>query len=150
MPDALKDRLAHDLKEAMRARDELRMATLRSLLSAVTTREKEGGGPLAEDDVVAVLQKQARQRRDAAEQFAAAGRADLAERERAEQALIEAYLPAPLTDEEIRRVLEAVVARTGATTKADLGRVMGEAMRELRGRADGNRVRQLAQELLGG
>jgi uncharacterized protein len=146
----LKERLNHDLKDAMRARAQLRLLTIRSLLSAVTSREKEGGGPLTGDDLVAVVQKQAKQRRDAAEQYAAAGRDDLATRERDELAVIEGYLPAQLSDEDIYRVIHEIVQRTGATTRADLGRVMGEAMRELRGQADGNRVRHVAQGLLGG
>jgi len=148
-PD-LKERLTHDLKDAMRAKDQTRLLTIRSLLAAITAREKEGSGPLSGDDLVAVVQKQAKQRRDSIAQYDAAGRDDLSARERDELAILEGYLPAQLSDDDIRRVLHEIIARTGATTRADIGRVMGEAMRELRGQADGNRVREAAQGLLAG
>lgn len=150
MPSDLRDRLNADLKDAMRARDQTRLLTVRSLLAAVTAREKEGTGALSEDDLTAVVQKQAKQRRDSIEQFERAGREDLAERERAELAVVEGYLPAQLSDEEVRQAVEGVIARTGASAPSDIGRVMGEAMRELRGRADGARVREAAQSLLAG
>src|SRR5690606_30279079 len=105
-------------------------------------------GPLTEEDHLAVVQKQAKQRRDAAEQFRAAGRADLAEREEAELAVIEAYLPAQLPDEEIHRVVHEIVQRTGATSMKDIGRVMGEAMSALKGQADGRRVQAAVRALL--
>lgn len=146
----LKERLAHDLKDAMRAKDQTRLLAIRSLLSAITEREKEGGGPLSDDDLLAVVQKQAKQRRDAAEQYDAAGRDDLAQKERDELAVLGRYLPAQLSDDEIRRTVQEIVTRAGAVSKKDMGRVMGEAMSELKGRADGNRVRQVVQDLLRG
>ncbi len=147
-PEHLKERLARDLKDAMRAKDQTRLLTVRALMSAITAREKEGTGPLSADDLTAVVQKQAKQRRDAAEQYDDAGRDDLAQRERDELTLIEAYLPAQLSDEDIARVVQEIVTRTGATTMKDMGRVMGEAMSALRGQADGNRVRAAVQGLL--
>jgi uncharacterized protein len=144
----LKDRLEHDLKDAMRARDQIRLLTIRSLIAAILNREKEGGATLSEDDLTAVVQKQAKQRRDSIEQFEGAGREELAQRERDELAIIERYLPAQLSDDDIRRVIHEIIVRSGATSRKDLGRVMGEAMSELRGRADGNRVRIAAQGLL--
>lgn len=146
----LKERLAHDLKDAMRAKDQTRLLTIRSLLTAITEREKEGGGPLSDDDLLAIVQKQAKQRRDAAEQYDDAGRDDLAQKERDELAVLGRYLPEQLSDDEIRRVVHEIVTRSGATSMKDMGRVMGEAMTELKGRADGNRVRQVVQDLLRG
>lgn len=145
---SLKDRLAGDLKDALRARDALRLGAVRMLLAAVTEREKAGSGPLSDDDVLAVVQKQAKQRRDAAEQFDAAGRSDLAARERAELAVVEGYLPAQLSDDEVARVVGEIVARTGAASAKDMGRVMGEAMSALRGQADGRRVQAAVRALL--
>lgn len=144
----IKERLEHDLKDAMRAKDQVRLLTIRSLKAAIGNREKEGSGPLTEDDLVAVIQKQAKQRRDSIEQFDNAGRDELAQRERDELAIIERYLPEQVSDDDIRRVIHDIIIRTGAAGKKDLGRVMGEAMSELRGRADGNRVRLAAQGLL--
>jgi uncharacterized protein YqeY len=144
----LKEQLARDLKDALRARDRTRLSAVRMLQAAFTEKEKSGGGPLTEEDYVAVVQKQAKQRRDAAEQFRAAGRDDLAEREEAERVVIEGYLPAQVSDEELLRVVREVVVRTGATTMKDLGRVMGEAMGALRGQADGRRVQAAVRSLL--
>lgn len=146
----LKERLAHDLKDAMRAKDQSRLLAIRSLLTAITEREKEGGGPLSDDDLLAIVQKQAKQRRDAAEQYDDAGRDDLAQKERDELAVLGRYLPEQLSDDEIRRIVHEIVTRSGATSMKDMGRVMGEAMTELKGRADGNRVRQVVQDLLRG
>lgn len=146
----LQERLAHDLKDAMRARDQVRLLAIRSLRAAILEREKEGTGPASDDDLLAIVQKQAKQRRDAIAQYEAAGRDDLARKERDELAVIGLYLPEQLSDDDIRRVVHEIVARSGATSMKDMGRVMGEAMLELRNRADGNRVRQVVQDLLRG
>jgi len=146
----LQERLAHDLKDAMRARDQVRLLAIRSLRAAILEREKEGTGPASDDDLLAIVQKQAKQRRDAIAQYEAAGRDDLAQKERDELAVIGLYLPEQLSDDDIRRVVHEIVARSGATSMKDMGRVMGEAMLELRNRADGNRVRQVVQDLLRG
>ncbi|MEM1041968.1 MAG: GatB/YqeY domain-containing protein [Bacteroidota bacterium] len=142
------DRLDHDLKDAMRAKDKTRLLALRAIRSAVIEKQKDGSGSLTDDDLVAIVQKQAKQRRDAMQQYEDAGRDDLAQRERDELTIIAEYLPAQLTDEDIQRVVHEIVARTGATTMKDMGRVMGEAMSALKGKADGNRVRVAVQELL--
>jgi uncharacterized protein YqeY len=147
---SLKDQLARDLKEALRAQDRTRLGAVRMLQAAVTEKEKSGAGPLTEEDYLAVVQKQAKQRRDAAEQFAAAGRDDLARKELDELAVIEGYLPAKLSDEEVERVVREIVGRTGATGMKDMGRVMGEAMAALKGQADGRRVQAAVRALLQG
>ena len=146
----LQERLAHDLKDAMRAKDQVRLLAIRSLRAAILEKEKEGTGPASDDDLLAIVQKQAKQRRDAIEQYEAAGREDLAQRERDELAVIGQYLPEQLSDDDIRRVVHEIVTRSGATSMKDMGRVMGEAMSELRNRADGNRVREVVQDLLRG
>lgn len=147
----MKDQLGQDLKEAMRAKDDVRLRTIRSLRAALTEREIElrqgGAAVLTEEQEIAVLQKQAKQRRDAIEQFRAAGRDDLAQREE-EYAVIASYLPQQLDDEAIRKVVEAIVAETGASSMKDIGKVMGPAMQQLRGRADGRRVQEAVRAVL--
>jgi uncharacterized protein len=150
----LKERLSDDLKTAMRAKDPVRLRTIRSLRAALLEleiEERQGGeAMLSEDQELQVLQRQAKQRRDAITQYEGAGREDLAEKERAELAVIETYLPDQLSDEEVVRVLHQVIVGVGAASPRDMGKVMGEAIRLLRGRASGRRVQQLAQEMLSG
>lgn len=145
----LKEQLARDLKDAMRAQDKVRLSAIRMVQSAITEREKAGTGPLSDADLEAVVAKQAKQRRDAITQFQDAGRDDLAEREAAELGYIEAYLPAQASDEDIHRVVHEIVQRAGATSMKDMGRVMGEAMTELKGVAEGSRVQAVVRALLG-
>ena len=145
----LKDTLAADLKDAMREKDKVRLSAIRMIQTAITEKEKAGTGAATEDDVLAIVAKQAKQRRDSIAQFEAAGRDDLAAHEAAELAVIEAYLPAQATDEEIRTVVDAVVARTGATSMKDMGKVMGPAMGQLKGVAEGGRVQAAVKAALG-
>ena len=145
----LKDTLAADLKDAMREKDKVRLSAIRMIQTAITEKEKAGTGAATEDDVLAIVAKQAKQRRDSIAQFEAAGRDDLAAHEAAELTVIEAYLPAQATDEEIRAVVDAVVARTGATSMKDMGKVMGPAMGQLKGVAEGGRVQAAVKAALG-
>lgn len=148
----LKDQIADDLKDAMRAKDDVRRRTLRSLRAALTNAEiasrGDGDGELTEQEELRILQKAAKQREESIEQYEAAGRDELAENERAELAIIKEYLPQPLTDEELRDIIQSIVDDVGATSMADMGRVMGPAMSQLRGRADGNRVREIVEDIL--
>ena len=144
----LKETLARDLKDAMRQKDKVRLGAIRMMQSAITSLEKKDGEPLSDDDAVKVVAKQAKQRRDSIKQFQEAGRDDLVEREQAELGYIEAYLPAQASDDDIRRTVHEIVQRTGATTMADMGRVMGEAMSALKGVASGGRVQAVVKELL--
>lgn len=148
----LKDKLSSDLKEAMRARDEVRLRTIRSLRAALMEKEIElrqgGEATLSEDQEIGVVQKQAKQRRDSIEQYEQADRADLKQKEEEELAVIEDYLPRQLDEDEVRKVLHEVIAATGAVSPRDMGKVMGAAMERVRGLADGRRVQQIATELL--
>jgi len=121
----LKERLRTDLTASMRARDELRTATIRMVLTAVTTAEVAGteARELSDDDVLAVLTKEAKKRREAADAFREAGRIDRAEREEAEAGVVAEYLPAPLTDGELASLVDAAVAETGAESLRDMGKV---------------------------
>jgi hypothetical protein len=148
----LKDQIADDLKDAMRAKDDVRRRTLRSLTAALTNAEiasrGDGDGELSEQEELRILQKAAKQREESIEQYEEAGRDELAEKERAELAIIKEYLPQPLTEEELRDIIQSIVDDVGAESMADMGRVMGPAMSQLRGRADGNRVREIVEEIL--
>lgn len=148
----LNEQLSSDLKNAMRAREEVRLRTIRSLRAALMEREIElrrgGKAELTEDQEIEVVQKQAKQRRDSIEQYAQADRADLKQKEEEELSIIEEYLPRQLDDDEIKELLREIIADTGAATPGDIGKVMGAAMNRLRGRADGRRVQQVASELL--
>ena len=138
----LKERLRNDLTASMRARDELRTATIRMVLTAVTNTEVAGSEArvLSEDDVLAVLAKEAKKRREAADAFREGGRANSAEREEAEAGIIAEYLPAPLTDEEIAAMVDEAVAETGADSPRDMGKVMKALQPQVAGRAEGSKV----------
>ena len=145
----LRERLDGDMKDAMRARDTVRLGTIRMIRTALTERDKAGTGETTDADVLAVVAKQAKQRRDSIAQFEAAGREDLAAAERAELAVVEGYLPAQATDAEIDAAVAGVVAETGAATMKDMGRVMGAAIKRLGGTADGSRVQAAVRQALG-
>jgi uncharacterized protein YqeY len=150
MPE-LKARLHADLNTAMKARDELTTATLRMALTAVTTEEVAGkqARELSDDEVLRVLIREAKKRREAAEAFDAAGRAELADRERAEGTVLDTYLPAQLADDELTELVRGAIAETGASGPQQMGAVMKAVQPRVAGRADGKRVsdevrRQLA------
>ena len=149
--DRLKDRLRADLTTAMKSRDELGTATLRMVLSAVSAEEVAGkeSRQLSDDEVQAVLRREAKKRREAAEAFAGAGRAEQAERERAEEGVIAAYLPAQLDDADLAAIVADVVTSTGASGMKDMGRVMGAVQGVVAGRAEGGRVAAEVRRQLG-
>lgn len=151
---ALADKIRADLKDAMRARDAVRLRTLRLVQAALKDREiaeREGGeATLTEGEERAVIQKQAKQRRDSIAQYEAAERDDLAQGERDELAVLEEYLPEQLSDEDLRAEVAAVVEETGAASMKDMGKVMGLSMQRLKGRADGKRVQQAVRTALAG
>jgi uncharacterized protein len=147
----LKERLRADLTDAMRSRDQVRLRTLRMALSAITNEEVSGSAAheLSDDDVLKVLNREAKKRREAAEAYEAAGRADQAEAERAEGDVLASYLPAQLSDDELAGLVAAAVAETGAAGLPGMGKVMKAVTPRVAGRADGARVaaevrRQLA------
>ncbi len=147
----LKDRLRADLTTAMKSRDELRTATLRMVLAAVSAEEVAGkeARELSDDDVLGVLRREAKRRREAAEAFEGAGRAEQAGRERAEGEVVAGYLPAQLDDADLAAIVADVVTRTGATGMRDMGRVMGAANAAVAGRAEGGRVAAEVRRQLG-
>ena len=150
MPE-LKDQLRSDLTTAMKSRDELRTATLRMVLSAVSAEEVAGkeARALSDDEVQAVLRREAKKRREAAEAFASAGREEQAAREQAEGEVLAGYLPAQLEDADLAAIVADVVTTTGASGMKDMGRVMGAAQAAVAGRADGSRVAAEVRRQLG-
>ena len=138
----LKERLRADLNAAMRARDQVRMRTLRMALSSITNEEVAGASArqLSDDEVMKVLTREARKRREAAEAFGAAGRADQAAAERAEGEVLAGYLPAQLNDDELSALVAAAIAETGASGMPAMGQVMKTLTPRIAGRADGARV----------
>ncbi|MFJ8000140.1 GatB/YqeY domain-containing protein [Streptomyces sp. NPDC096310] len=152
---SLKSRLKEDLTEAIRARDELRSATLRLTLTAITKEEVSGTSAreLSDDDVLKVIAKEAKKRREAAEAFAQGGRDQQAEREKAEGALLDTYLPKQLTDEELAGIVAQAVAEAkaaGAEGPRAMGAVMKIVNPKVAGLADGGRVAALVKSSLAG
>ena len=146
----LKTRLMEDLKRAMREGDEVRKSTIRMVRAAIVNAEKEAGKPLDDEGVIAVLQREVKRRRDAIAAFEQGGREDLAAKERAELAVLEAYLPRMLTPQEIEAAAKEVIAEVGAKGMGDMGPVMRTLMGRLKGRADGRQVSEIVRRLLAG
>jgi len=150
MTPTLFDKIQSDLKQAMLSKDALRTSVLRLLVSAARYYQEEKSLPaLADADLVQVLKRQVKQRRDSIESFAAANRPDMAEKERQELAILEGYLPQQLSETEITVLVKAALAETGATSKAQAGLVMKSVMPKLQGKADGKQVNQIVMKLLG-
>ena len=147
----LKEQLRVDLTAAMKARDELRTATLRMVLSAVSAEEVSGkeARELTDDEVLGVLRREAKKRREAAEAFGSAGRAEQAAREVAEGQVLAGYLPAQLADADLAAIVADAVTRTGAAGMRDMGKVMGAVQGVVAGRADGGRVAAEVRRQLG-
>jgi uncharacterized protein len=136
--------------QAMKARRSDEAAALRLALSALKSAAIDARGDLSDDEAVAVLQREARKRREAEQAYRDAGRPDRADREAFERSVLDRFLPAALEPAELARLVDEAVAATGATGPKELGKVMGRLMPQVKGRADGNEVRRLVQERLGG
>ena len=145
---SIKDRMMEDLKSSMRSRDTARTTVLRYLRSEIHNQEIEDGADLDEDGVIAVLGRQAKQRRDSIDAFRQGNRPDLVEKEEGQLAVIMDYLPRQLSDDEAAEIAKRVIAEMGASGPGDMGRVMGQVMPQVRGRAEGHRVSKLVSALL--
>lgn len=144
----LKERLNQDLRDAMRAGDTLRRDVLRYLLSAVHNAEIDAGRELDDAGVIAVIQRQVKQRRDSIEEYRKGGRQDLVDKEEAEAAILQSYLPAQLSRDEVVAAARAAIEELGAQGPADKGRVMPVLIERLRGRAEGRVINEVVTELL--
>jgi len=149
---SLKEKITGDLKEALKSGDLLRRDTLRLLFSAIKNSEiekkkKEEG--LDDQEVLEVIRKALKQRKDSIEQFEKGGRQDLAEKEKQEMEILSAYLPAQMDEEKVREEIKKVIAETGANSQKDFGKVMGMAMKKLGSQTEGDVVKKIVQEELG-
>jgi uncharacterized protein YqeY len=137
-----------EIKEAMRARDAERRDALRLIVNALKGSQKELQRPLSDDEELLVLQRERKRRVEAAEAFRAGGREEQAEAEERELAILEEFMPALLTEDEIEEIVDDAIAEAGATSMADLGRVMADVMPQIAGRADGSVASQIVREKL--
>ena len=149
----LKEKIKHDLTEAMKAKEELRLSVLRMLSAAlhnieIEKRGKTGGAELTEEEMVAVLRTEVKKRKDAVEGFEKGSRMELAEKERKEIKILEPYLPWELSDADLEKIVSEVVAAVGEVTEKDFGRVMSEAMKLVKGQAAGDRVSAIVRKFL--
>ncbi len=146
----LLDTINQDLKTAMKAGDDTRKRTLRSLKTAITRAEKETGDQLSEDDILAVIRRQVKQRRDSIAAYQQANRADLVAAEQAELAVLQEYLPPEVDADTLRAAAREIITQTGASSMRDMGKVMGPMMARFKNQADGRLVNQIVRELLSG
>lgn len=148
----LKSTLRSDLHDAIRSQDKVRSGTLRMTLTAITNAEVAGtqAKELTDDEVLKVIAKEAKKRKEASTAYVDAGRPELAETEDAELAVLETYLPQQLGDDDLERIVRAAVATTGASGMAQMGQVMKAAQGEIAGRADGGRVAAIVKKVLAG
>ena len=145
---SLLDQLNNDLKESMKSGDKFRTEVLRGLKSAIKYAEIEARDEMSDQAVEAVIAKQAKQRRDSMDEFKKGGREDLVEREAAELAILETYLPEPMSEDDIRAIVEAAIAELGVTDMKGMGQVMQRVMADLKGQADGKVVNQIVRKCL--
>ena len=150
---SLKDRIGEEIKSAMKAKDKIRLETVRGIKKAILEKEvalrPKGQDSLTEEQEIELLVQQAKQRRDSIEQYQQAGREDLAAKEAQELTIIESYLPQQLDDEQLNSILDEIITSVGATSAKDLGKVMGVAMKQLKGKADGKKIQALVKNKLG-
>ena len=144
----LKEQINAELKTAMKEKNVFKRDTLRLLTSAMKQIEVDERKVLTDEEIITIIQKQVKQRNESIEQYRNGGREDLAEKEEQEMKLFEAYLPKQLSDEELVEKVKEIIEKVGATTKQQIGKVMGVASKELKGLADGKRINQTASQLL--
>lgn len=147
---SLNDKINADIKEAMKARETLRLETLRSIRAAILEFEKSGvDREMTSDDELKILNSAVKKRRDAIEQYSNAGRTEAAAKEQQELDILMSYLPSQLSADEVRDAIRGVIADVGATGPSDFGKVMGVAVKQLKGRTDGSTIQAVVKELLG-
>ncbi len=151
---SLKERITEEIKAAMKSGDKIRLETVRSIKKAVLEKEvavrPSGQESLTAEQEIELLVQLAKQRRDSIDQYQKAGRSDLAEQESQELAILEEYLPKQLSDAEVGQAIDAIIAQVGAASAKDMGKVMGPAMQQLKGKADGKKVQEIVKAKLGG
>ena len=144
----LKERLKADMKEAMKAKDKIKLSTIRMINSLIKNAEIEKRGELTDEEIIQLLMKYAKQRKESIEMYEKGGRQDLVEKEKAELAVVESYLPKQMSEEEIREIVKETIEEVGASSIKDMGKVMKAVMPKVKGRADGSVVNRIVKELL--
>jgi uncharacterized protein len=145
---SIREKLSEDLKAAMREKAELRLSTIRMMRAEILNKDKETGKEASEEDILKVLQSMVKKREDAAEQFAKGGREELAQKEREEIKIVQAYLPPQMSDEELQKAVQAAVAEIGASSMKDMGKVMALLTKQLSGKASSARISQVVRAML--
>ncbi|MBM0742872.1 GatB/YqeY domain-containing protein [Phormidium sp. CLA17] len=149
----LKERIGDDIKSAMKAQDKIRLETVRNIKKVILEKESairpSGQESLTEEQEVEIVVQLAKQRRDSIAQYQQAGRTELANQEAQELTILEEYLPKQLSDDEISQVIETIISQVGATSAKDMGKAMGAAMQQLKGKADGKKVQEMVKAKLG-
>ncbi|WP_159883835.1 GatB/YqeY domain-containing protein [Paenibacillus puerhi] len=145
---SLSNRLNDDMKLAMKSQDKFKLSVIRMVRAAIKNIEIDQRKPLEEQEVLDVLNREVKQRKDSLQEFEKAGREDLAENLRAEIVILMEYLPQQLSDEEVKAIVQQTIQEVGASSKADMGKVMGALMPKVKGRADGKIVNQFVQQFL--
>ncbi|ROL55989.1 GatB/YqeY domain-containing protein [Bacteroidetes/Chlorobi group bacterium Naka2016] len=145
----LEQKVGEELKKAIKEGDQIRMDALRSIRASILEFKKSGiGREMNEEDEIKILNSLAKKRKEAIEMYEQGGRTDLAEKERKELEIIKQFLPEQLSEEEIRKIVASIIQELNASSPSDLGKVMGRAMKDLKGKADGSLVQSIARELL--
>ena len=145
---SLMEKLTADMKEAMKQGEKERLSVIRLVRGSVRQAEIDGKKTLSDDEIIGVITKEVKMRRDSIEEFERGGRSDLVEKTQAEIAILMPYLPAQLSPDEVRQLVETAIAEVGATTAKDMGKVMGVLMPRVKGRADGKLVNEIVRSLL--
>lgn len=140
--------LLEDMKQAMKAKEKTKLAVIRMVRSALQNEALKQGGPLSEEDEITVLSRELKQRKDSLQEFEKAGRTDLVESLHSEIKVLESYLPKQLTNAELEEIVKNTISEVGASSKKDIGKVMGVLMPKVKGKADGHIVNQLVQKYL--
>lgn len=144
----LKERLQEELKESLKAGEKERLSTIRLLLSEIKNAEIDKRGELTEEELLSVVAREARKRKEAIEEYGKAGRQDLVDKESFEYSILEEYLPAQMPEEQVRGMVKVAIEEVGASSPGDFGKVMSTVMPRLRGKADGKEVNQIVREML--
>ncbi len=145
---SLLKKLQEEMKSAMKSGDKERLATIRMLISEIKKVQIDSKKELSDDEIIKILQKYAKQRKDSIEQYKKAGREDLAEKEERELKIVQEFLPKPLSEEEIEKIVEEVIQETGASSMKDMGKVMKVVMEKAQGRAEGSVVSKIVKAKL--
>lgn len=145
---SLIERLNEDMKQAMKSQDKFRLSVIRMVRSSVKNAEIERQHPLDDQEVLDILQREVKQRKDSLQDFEKAGRQDLVDQVNEEIRILQEYMPQPMSEEEIKALVQQTIQETGASSKADMGKVMGALMPKVKGRADGKLVNRIVQQYL--